>query len=111
MLSCTPTVARTLTAASLTMTDLRAELKHHCMGEDDHATIECRCKRHRNLEDDYGTTNVAPVGHAVHSPSSLGTGGGCAALASHLQMVVSPPKLRPHLSEKYDGTINPAEFL
>jgi hypothetical protein len=32
-------------------------------------------------------------------------------LASHLRMVVWPPKFRPHLLEKYDGTVNPAEFL
>jgi hypothetical protein len=33
------------------------------------------------------------------------------ALAPHLCMVVWPPKFRPHLPEKYDGTVNPAEFL
>jgi hypothetical protein len=26
-------------------------------------------------------------------------------------MVVLPPKFRPHLPEKYDGTVNPVEFL
>jgi hypothetical protein len=33
------------------------------------------------------------------------------ALAPHLRMVVSPHKFWPQLSEKYDGTVNPAEFL
>jgi hypothetical protein len=33
------------------------------------------------------------------------------ALAPHLRMVVWSRKFRPHLSEKYDGTVNPAEFL
>jgi hypothetical protein len=33
------------------------------------------------------------------------------ALAPHLGMVVWPPKFWPHLPEKYDGTVNPAEFL
>jgi hypothetical protein len=33
------------------------------------------------------------------------------ALAPHLCMVVRPSKFRPHLPEKYDGTVNPAEFL
>jgi hypothetical protein len=33
------------------------------------------------------------------------------ALAPHLRMVVWPRKFRPHLPEKYDGTVNPAEFL
>jgi hypothetical protein len=33
------------------------------------------------------------------------------ALAPHLHMVVWPPKFRPHLPEKYDGTVNPTELL
>jgi hypothetical protein len=33
------------------------------------------------------------------------------ALAPHLCMVVWPRKFRPHLPEKYDRTVNPAEFL
>jgi hypothetical protein len=33
------------------------------------------------------------------------------ALAPHLHMVVWPPKFQPHLPEKYDETVNPAEFL
>jgi hypothetical protein len=37
--------------------------------------------------------------------------GGCMALVPHLHMVVWPPKFRPHLSEKYDGMVNPAKFL
>jgi hypothetical protein len=32
-------------------------------------------------------------------------------LAPHLRMVVWPPRFRPHLPKKYDGTVNPAEFL
>jgi hypothetical protein len=32
-------------------------------------------------------------------------------LAPHLRMVVWPPKFQPHLPEKYDGTVNPIEFL
>jgi hypothetical protein len=38
-------------------------------------------------------------------------GVGCAALADHLRVVTWPPKFQPHLSEKYDGTSNPSEFL
>jgi hypothetical protein len=33
------------------------------------------------------------------------------ALALYLRLVVWPRKFRPHLLEKYDGMINPAEFL
>jgi hypothetical protein len=36
---------------------------------------------------------------------------GCAALADHLRAVSWPPKFRPHLPEKYDGTSNLSEFL
>jgi hypothetical protein len=38
-------------------------------------------------------------------------GVGCAALADHLRSATWPPKFRPHLPEKYDGTSNPSEFL
>jgi hypothetical protein len=38
-------------------------------------------------------------------------GVGCAALADHLRAASWPPKFRPHLPEKYDGTPNPSEFL
>jgi hypothetical protein len=33
------------------------------------------------------------------------------ALAPHLRMMVWPRKFRPHLPKKYDGTVNPTEFL
>jgi hypothetical protein len=33
------------------------------------------------------------------------------ALAPHLRMVVWPPKFQPHLPGKYDGMVNPVEFL
>jgi hypothetical protein len=38
-------------------------------------------------------------------------GVGCTALADHLHATSWPPKLWPHLPEKYDGTSNPSEFL
>jgi hypothetical protein len=38
-------------------------------------------------------------------------GVGCAALADHLHAAAWPPKFRSHLPEKYDGTLNPSEFL
>jgi hypothetical protein len=38
-------------------------------------------------------------------------GVGCAALVDHLRTVSWPPKFKPHLPEKYDGTSNPSEFL
>jgi hypothetical protein len=33
------------------------------------------------------------------------------ALAPHLRTVVWPQNFQPHLSEKYDGIVNPAKFL
>jgi hypothetical protein len=39
------------------------------------------------------------------------TGVGCAAVTDHLRTASWPPKFRPHLSEKYDGTTNPSKFL
>jgi hypothetical protein len=38
-------------------------------------------------------------------------GVGCATLADHLRAASWPPKFRPHLPEKYDGTSNPSKFL
>jgi hypothetical protein len=38
-------------------------------------------------------------------------GVGCAALADHLHAASWPPKFRSHLPKKYDGTLNPSEFL
>jgi hypothetical protein len=32
-------------------------------------------------------------------------------LAPHLHMVIWPRKFWPHLPEKYDGSVNPTEFL
>jgi hypothetical protein len=83
-----PALSRTLTGASLTTTDLRAELEHRRSGEDGRTSIERQHERHRNLDDNYGTMNATPAGHAVHTPTSLGSKGGCIALALHLQMVV-----------------------
>jgi hypothetical protein len=91
--------------------DLRAELERHRSGEDDRTTIEHRSKKHRNLDDDYGVAKAAPTRHVVNTPLSPGYWGGCTALTLHLQMVVWPRKFLPHLPEKYDGTINPVEFL
>jgi hypothetical protein len=36
---------------------------------------------------------------------------GCTALADHLRAATWPPKFRPHLPKKYDGTSNPSEFM
>jgi hypothetical protein len=55
---------------------------------------------------------VAPwaPGDARFQTSISLAGVGCAALADHLA-ATWPPKFRPHLPKKYDGTTNPSEFL
>jgi hypothetical protein len=88
-----------------------AELEHRRLGEDDRITIKCHRERRHNLEGDYGTPVAAPVARATHTPSSPGVTGGCMAHAPHLCMVVWPHKFWPHLFEKYNGSVNSAEFL
>jgi hypothetical protein len=126
----TPSVARAPSAAhgpgrphlligSIATANLTDELNHHREGEDNLITIECQRERHGNLEGrnlkwDFGSlapTKEAPVPRATHTPSSPGATSGCMALAPHLRMVVWLHKFRPHLPEKYDGTVNPIEFL
>jgi hypothetical protein len=65
----------------------------------------------RNLDGDFGAMETTPTRQATCTPTSLGSGGGCMALSPYLRMVVWPHKFWPHLPEKYDGTVNPAEFL
>jgi hypothetical protein len=65
----------------------------------------------RNLDQDFAA--VAPqTPMGTRSPTGVPLAGvGCAALADHLRAASWPPKFRPHLPEKYDGTSNPSEFL
>jgi hypothetical protein len=65
----------------------------------------------RDLDQDFAA--VAPQ-TPMGTRSQMGVplaGVGCAALADHLRATSWPPKFRPHLPEKYDGTSNPSEFL
>jgi hypothetical protein len=52
----------------------------------------------------------APMGTRSQAGVHL-AGVGCAGLAYHLRAASWPPKFRPHLPEKYDGTSNLSEFL
>jgi hypothetical protein len=101
--------------------DLREEINRRRGGEDSRTTIKRNYERRRdiesrNLERDFDLH--APIGaHQVaHAPLPLAPwefrgGGGVQGVAPHPRMVVWPPKFRPHLPEKYDGIVNPAEFL
>jgi hypothetical protein len=65
----------------------------------------------RNLDRDFAAeAPQTPVGARSQTGVPL-VGVGCAALADHLCTTSWPPKFRPHLPEKYDGTTNPSEFL
>jgi hypothetical protein len=85
-------------------------------GENDRITIKHQRERHRyqgrNLDGDFDVVDTAPVGQAARTPTPpVGSGCGCMALAPNFHMVLWPCKFRPHLSEKYDGSVNPTEFL
>jgi hypothetical protein len=87
------------------MTDLCDELIRCRGGEDSCITIErhreWRCNiEGRNLERDF--ESLERLWHMSW---------GCMALAPHLRMVVWLRKFWAHLPEKYDGMVNPVEFL
>jgi hypothetical protein len=96
--------------------DLRAELNRRRAGEDARVFLKRARERRqnidgRNLDQDFAT--VAPQ-TPMGTRSQMGVplaGVGCASLPDHLRAASWPPKFRPHLPEKYDGTSNPSEFL
>jgi hypothetical protein len=95
---------------------LQAELNRRRAGEDAQVSLERARERRqniegRNLDQDFAVeTPRTPVGARFQAGVPL-AGVGCAALADHLRAASWPPKFRPHLLEKYDGTSNPLEFL
>jgi hypothetical protein len=96
--------------------DLQAELNRRRTGEDARVSLERARERRqnidgRNLDQDFATVAPQmPIGTRSQTGVPL-AGVGCAALADHLRVASWPPKFRPHLPEKYDGTSNPSEFL
>jgi hypothetical protein len=96
--------------------DLRVELNRRRAGEDARVSLDRACEHRQNIEGrnlDQGFAAVAPQtprGARIQAGVPL-VGVGCAALANHLRATTWPPKFRPHLPEKYDGTSNPSEFL
>jgi hypothetical protein len=96
--------------------DLWSELNRRRAGEDAQVSLEMARERRqnidgRNLDQDFAT--VAPQTQmGTWSQTGVPLAGvGCAALADHFRAASWPPKFRPHLPEKYDGTLNPSEFL
>jgi hypothetical protein len=96
--------------------DLWAELNHRRAGEDARVSLERARERRQNIDElelDQDFAAVAPqTPMGTRSQTGVPLAGvGYAALADHLRAASWPPKFRPHLPEKYDGTTNPSEFL
>ncbi|WVZ96088.1 hypothetical protein U9M48_041770 [Paspalum notatum var. saurae] len=111
---------RSPTVRSAPTKDLRAELNRRRAGT--HTTVEQpRLQRNtvkgRNLDAVFAAAAPRPLGcaqalaGAQTPPGVIPAGVGCAALADGLRSTRWPPKFRPHLPKKYDGTTNPSEFL
>jgi hypothetical protein len=107
---------RTPTVRGAQTNDLRAELDRRRAGEDARVSLERARERRqniegRNLDQDFAATAPQTLMGTWSQAGVPLAGAGCAALADHLRTASWPPKFRPHLSEKYDGTSNPSEFL
>jgi hypothetical protein len=96
--------------------DLRTELNRRRAGEDARVSLERARERRlnfegRNLDQDFAPLAPQTPRDARTHTSVLLVDVGFAALADHLRATTWPPKFRPQLLEKYDGTSNPSEFL
>ena len=96
--------------------DLRAELNRRRAGEDAFVSMLWAREHRLNIEGHNLDANLDAA--APKSPGNARTQAGtpvarvgCAALADLLRVVAWPFMFRPHLPEKYDGMINPSEFL
>nr|AAT44202.1 putative polyprotein [Oryza sativa Japonica Group] len=74
-------------------------------------------RRHDTRRAAYATEGAsssgAPLrsGHGGRPPVSPVGGAGCRAFVASLRNVRWPPRFRPTITKKYDGSVNPAEFL
>nr|ABA99771.1 retrotransposon protein, putative, unclassified [Oryza sativa Japonica Group] len=83
-------------------------------GPDARLDIECRRDTRRAAHATEGASSSgAPLrsGHGGRPPVSPVGGAGCRAFVASLRNVRWPPRFRPTITEKYDGSVNPAEFL
>jgi hypothetical protein len=90
--------------------DLQAELNYRRAGEDARVSLERARERRQNFEGRNHDQDFTARDARIQAGVPL-VGVGCAALADHLRATTWPPKFRPHLLKKYDGTSNPSEFL
>nr|AAK26119.1 putative gag-pol precursor [Oryza sativa Japonica Group] len=72
-----------------------------------------RDSRHAAHATEGASSSEAPLrsGHGGRPPVSPVGGAGCRAFVASLRNVRWPPRFRPTITEKYDGSVNPAEFL
>jgi hypothetical protein len=91
--------------------DLRDEFNRRHACREACISLEKTRERCGNLEQDSAAVALQAPGDARFQTSIPLAGVGCAALADHLRVATWPPKFRPHLPEKYDGTTNPSQFL
>nr|AAU90124.1 putative polyprotein [Oryza sativa Japonica Group] len=85
-----------------------------CGGPDARLDIERRRDTRRAAHATEGASSSgAPLrsGHGGRPPVSPIGGAGCRAFVASLRNVRWPPRFRPTITEKYDGSVNPAEFL
>nr|CAH67521.1 OSIGBa0131L05.2 [Oryza sativa] len=85
-----------------------------CGGLDARLDIERRRGTRRAAHATEGASSSgAPLrsGHGGRPPVSPVGGAGCRAFVASLWNVRWPPRFRPTITEKYDGSVNPAEFL
>nr|ABA97545.1 retrotransposon protein, putative, unclassified [Oryza sativa Japonica Group] len=83
-------------------------------GPDARLNIERRRNGRRAAHATEGASSSrAPLrsGHGGQPPESPVGGAGCRAFVASLRNVRWPPRFRPTITEKYDGSVNPAEFL
>nr|ABA93826.2 retrotransposon protein, putative, unclassified [Oryza sativa Japonica Group] len=83
-------------------------------GPDARLSIECRRNGRRAAHATEGASSSgAPLrfGRGGQPPVPPVGGVGCRAFVASLRNVRWPPRFRPTITEKYDGSVNPAEFL
>nr|CAD40917.1 OSJNBa0088K19.3 [Oryza sativa Japonica Group] len=99
--------AATPSSAPPTREDLRG-------GPDARISIERRRngRRAAHATEGASSSGVSPQHGRGDQPSVPPVGGvGCRAFVASLRNVRWPPRFRPTIAEKYDGSVNPAEFL